>query len=301
MEMMILALAAALVALWQWARRRRMQRDVEDYAARLDQAVNALLAGEPPSARIAAEDDLWGHTNERLLRLANQIECERAALSVEKDALKSLVSDISHQTKTPLANIRLYLERLESGERDDALLEKMDAQVGKLDFLLASMVKISRLETGAITIRKTRAAIAPTLAEALAAVVPQAENKHIRLSAEVDDALVLEHDPKWTAEAVYNLLDNAVKYTAEGGAVSVRVERGPVFTQIAVRDNGKGIARERQGAIFARFYREPEVHDSEGAGLGLYLTRGIIERQGGFVEVSSESERGSVFTINLPN
>ena len=177
----------------------------------------------------------------------------------------------------------------------------MDAQVGKLDFLLASMVKISRLETGAITIRKTRAAIASTLAEALAAVVPQAENKHIRLSAEVDDALLLEHDPKWTAEAVYNLLDNAVKYTAEGGAVSVRVERGPVFTQIAVRDNGKGIARERQGAVFARFYREPEVHDSEGAGLGLYLTRGIIERQGGFVEVSSEPERGSVFTINLPN
>ena len=86
-----------------------------------------------------------------------------------------------------------------------------------------------------------------------------------------------------------------------GGAVSVRVERGPVFTQIAVRDNGKGIARERQGAVFARFYREPEVHDSEGAGLGLYLTRGIIERQGGFVEVSSEPERGSVFTINLPN
>lgn len=301
MEMMILALAAALVALWQWARRRRMQRDVEDYAARLDQAVNALLAGEPLSARIAAEDDLWGHTNERLLRLANQIERERAALSVEKDALKSLVSDISHQTKTPLANIRLYLERLESGERDDALLTKMDAQVGKLDFLLASMVKISRLETGAITIRKTRTPIAPTLAEALAAVVPQAENKHIRLSAEVDDALVLEHDPKWTAEAVYNLLDNAVKYTAEGGAVSVRVERGPVFTQIAVRDNGKGIVRERQGAIFARFYREPEVHDSEGAGLGLYLTRGIIERQGGFVEVSSEPERGSVFTINLPN
>ena len=83
--------------------------------------------------------------------------------------------------------------------------------------------------------------------------------------------------------------------------MSVRVERGPVFTQIAVRDNGKGIARERQGAIFARFYREPEVHDSEGAGLGLYLTRGIIERQGGFVEVSSEPERGSVFTINLPN
>lgn len=303
MEIILLLIVAALACaaiclLWKC---RDLKRGIYDFSRRLDGTLNRMMDGKRLEAEPYEKDDLWGMIYERLLRLSDMYIHKEKEITEEKETLKELVSDISHQTKTPLANIRLYLERLESGERDDALLTKMDAQVGKLDFLLASMVKISRLETGAITIRKTRTPIAPTLAEALAAVVPQAENKHIRLSAEVDDALVLEHDPKWTAEAVYNLLDNAVKYTAEGGAVSVRVERGPVFTQIAVRDNGKGIARERQGAIFARFYREPEVHDSEGAGLGLYLTRGIIERQGGFVEVSSEPERGSVFTINLPN
>lgn len=301
MEMMILALVALGVALWQWLRRRRREREVAAYATSLDQALQALLAGKPLDRRVAAADDLWGHTNESLLRLADQITRERAMLEKEKGALQSLVGDISHQTKTPLANIHLYLERLEDGDGDPALLEKMDAQVAKLDFLLASMVKVSRLETGAINIRKTRAPLAPTLAEALAAVVPQAEAKQIRLSAEVDDALVLDHDRKWTAEAVYNLLDNAVKYTPAGGGVCLRVVQGPVFTQIAVEDNGKGIARERQGAVFGRFYREPEVHDVEGAGLGLYLARGIVERQGGFIEVASEPGRGSIFTIDLPN
>lgn len=301
MEMMLLALAALAIALWQWLRRCRREREVAGYATALDQAIQALLAGKPLDRRVAAADDLWGHTNESLLRLADQITRERAMLEKEKGALQSLVGDISHQTKTPLANIHLYLERLEDGDDDPALLEKMDAQVAKLDFLLASMVKVSRLETGAINIRKTRAPLAPTLAEALAAVVPKAEAKQIRLSAEVDDALVLDHDRKWTSEAVVNLLDNAVKYTPAGGSVSLRVARGPVFTQIAVADNGKGIARERQGAVFGRFYREPEVHDVEGAGLGLYLARGIVERQGGFIEVASEPGRGSIFTIDLPN
>lgn len=301
MALVVLVLALAVAVLGLWLRLRRQRADVEAYAEHIDRALGDLLVERPLDARIAATDDLWGHTNERLLRLSQAQMRRTEALQREQRSLQGLVADISHQTKTPLANIQLYLERLEHGAEDASLVAKLGAQVEKLDFLLANMVKISRLETGAITIRKTRAPIAPTLAEAFAAVVPQAENKHIRLSVEVDDALVLEHDPKWTAEAVYNLLDNAVKYTAEGGAVSVCVERGPVFTQIAVHDNGKGIARERQGAIFARFYREPEVHDSEGAGLGLYLTRGIIERQGGFVEVSSEPERGSVFTINLPN
>lgn len=304
MEMIGLALlvfAAAGVAGWQWLARRRMQRDVEAYAAAFDRAVNALLAGQPLPRQVAASDDLWGHTQERMLRLSQQIAHERAALAGEKDALQALVADISHQTKTPLANIQLYLERLETGNNDPALPEKMAAQVNKLDFLLASMVKISRLETGAITIRKRSTPLAETLADALAAVVPKAEAKQIRLSAEVDETLVLSHDRKWTEEAIYNLLDNAVKYTPVGGSVGVTVHRGPVFTQIVVHDNGKGIARERQGAIFTRFYREPEVHESEGAGLGLYLARMLVERQGGFIEVASEAGCGSTFTINLPD
>ena len=209
------------------------------------------------------------------------------ALQREQRSLQGLVADISHQTKTPLANIQLYLERLEHGVEDASLVAKLGAQVEKLDFLLANMVKISRLETGAVRIQKQQALLADTLADALSVIVPKADAKQIRLSVDYDETMTLNHDRRWTAEALANLLDNAVKYTSAGGSVGVRVVLQPVFVQIAVHDSGKGIARERQGTIFTRFYREPEVHDTEGAGLGLYLARMIVERQGGFIDVVS--------------
>ena len=303
MEMMalvvlVLALAAAVLGLW--LRLRRQRADVEAYAEHIDRALGELLAEQPLDARIAATDDLWGHTNERLLRLSQAQMRRTEALQREQRSLQGLVADISHQTKTPLANIQLYLERLEHGAEDASLIAKLGAQVEKLDFLLANMVKISRLETGAVRIQKQQALLADTLADALSVIVPKADAKQIRLSVDYDETMTLNHDRRWTAEALANLLDNAVKYTSAGGSVGVRVVLQPVFVQIAVHDSGKGIARERQGTIFTRFYREPEVHDTEGAGLGLYLARMIVERQGGFIDVVSAPGVGSTFTINLP-
>ena len=303
MEMMalvvlVLALTAAVLGLW--LRLRRQRADVEAYAEHIDRALGDLLAERSLDARIAATDDLWGHTNERLLRLSQAQMRRTEALQREQRSLQGLVADISHQTKTPLANIQLYLERLEHGAEDASLVAKLGAQVEKLDFLLANMVKISRLETGAVRIQKQQALLADTLADALSVIVPKADAKQIRLSVDYDETMTLNHDRRWTAEALANLLDNAVKYTSAGGSVGVRVVLQPVFVQIAVHDSGKGIARERQGTIFTRFYREPEVHDTEGAGLGLYLARMIVERQGGFIDVVSAPGAGSTFTINLP-
>lgn len=298
--LVVLVLALAVAVLGLWLRLRRQRADVEAYAEYIDRALGDLLAERPLDARIAATDDLWGHTNERLLRLSQAQMRRTEALQREQRSLQGLVADISHQTKTPLANIQLYLERLEHGAEDASLVAKLGAQVEKLDFLLANMVKISRLETGAVRIQKQQALLADTLADALSVIVPKADAKQIRLSVDYDETMTLNHDRRWTAEALANLLDNAVKYTPAGGSVGVRVVLQPVFVQIAVYDSGKGIARERQGTIFTRFYREPEVHDTEGAGLGLYLARMIVERQGGFIDVVSAPGVGSTFTINLP-
>lgn len=300
MALVVLVLALAVAVLGLWLRLRRQRADVEAYAEHIDRALGDLLAERSLDARIAATDDLWGHTNERLLRLSQAQMRRIEALQREQRSLQGLVADISHQTKTPLANIQLYLERLEQGAEDASLVAKLGAQVEKLDFLLANMVKISRLETGAVRIQKQQALLADTLADALSVIVPKADAKQIRLSVDYDETMTLNHDRRWTAEALANLLDNAVKYTSAGGSVGVRVVLQPVFVQIAVHDSGKGIARERQGTIFTRFYREPEVHDTEGAGLGLYLARMIVERQGGFIDVVSAPGVGSTFTINLP-
>lgn len=300
MALVVLVLALAVAVLGLWLRLRRQRADVEAYAEHIDRALGDLLAERSLDARIAATDDLWGHTNERLLRLSQAQMRRIEALQREQRSLQGLVADISHQTKTPLANIQLYLERLEHGAEDASLVAKLGAQVEKLDFLLANMVKISRLETGAVRIQKQQALLTDTLADALSVIVPKADAKQIRLSVDYDETMTLNHDRRWTAEALANLLDNAVKYTPTGGSVGVRVGLQPVFVQIAVHDSGKGIARERQGTIFTRFYREPEVHDTEGAGLGLYLARMIVERQGGFIDVVSAPDAGSTFTINLP-
>ena len=231
-----------------------------------------------------------------------------------KQQMKELISDISHQTRTPVANQKIYLEILKDmdlpGEATE-FLNKLEHQTDRLDFLFQSLVKMSRLETGVIQIRKERGDLFDTLTGAMAAVVPAASKKGIaleveggeeKLSEETDkNRLLLSHDRKWTEEAVYNLLDNAVKYTPEGGRVTLCVEKKEIFTEIHVRDTGKGIALERQAQIFTRFYREPEVQDLEGLGIGLYLTRKIAELQGGYVEVRSEAGKGADFCLFLPN
>lgn len=214
------------------------------------------------------------------------------------------MSDISHQTKTPIANIKLYLEMMADEtepDRNQEYLKKMNGQVDKLDFLLQSMVKMSRLETGTIKIQKQNSPIADTLAMAISNVVIRAEKKHIKIDVQYEESLRLNHDKKWTAEALFNILDNAVKYTEDGGNIHINVCRQELFTKISVRDTGKGIAPERQATIFNRFYREPEVHDSDGIGIGLYLAREIITLQNGYIEVRSKAGHGSTFMICLPN
>ena len=121
----------------------------------------------------------------------------------------------------------------------------------------------------------------------------------LRVSCDPD--LLLNHDRKWTEEAIFNVLDNAVKYTDPKGSIEIQVIPQEIFTKISIRDNGKGILPERQAEIFTRFYREPEVHDNHGVGIGLYLTRKILELQNGYIEVRSEAGKGSEFCLYLPN
>ena len=221
----------------------------------------------------------------------------------ERADIKSILSDISHQTKTPIANLKVYLELLQAGDLDEKetaeFLNRMEQQTKKLDFLIQSMVKMSRLETGIIEIRKKDVSVYDTLYRAVSAIVPRAGKKQMEIHVDCEEDLTVSHDSKWTEEAVFNLLENAVKYTDAGGKIWISAKKEEFFTRIGVKDTGKGIAKERQAEIFQRFYREPEVHDEEGIGVGLYLAREIISMQEGYIEVVSEA--GAEFRIFLPN
>ena len=296
----VLAFIAAF-ALWKYV---HLKHDVYEYTEKLDNAISHMLKNEELKTIPHENDDLWGKIYERLFRLSYLYTHKNLEISEEKDKLKELVSDISHQTKTPIANIKLYLDMMEDEtdfNNNKEYLKKMNSQVDKLDFLLQNIVKMSRLETGTIKIQKQNVPLADTLAKAISNVVIKADKKNIKIDVQYDEQLVLKHDKKWTAEAIFNILDNAVKYTEVGGNIHVVVCRQELFTKISIADTGKGIALERQATIFTRFYREPEVHDKEGIGIGLYLAREIITLQNGYIEVQSQIGQGSKFIIYLPN
>lgn len=281
-----------------------LKHDVYEYTEKLDIAINKMLKNEELKTSSYKQDDLWGKIYNRLVRLSHLYTHKNLEISEEKNKLKELVSDISHQTKTPIANIKLYLEMMTDEtdfDRNQEYLKKMNGQVDKLDFLLQSMVKMSRLETGTIKIQKQKTPLANTLAMAISNVIIKAEKKNITIDVQYDERLELNHDKKWTAEAIFNILDNAVKYTNDGGNIHIVVCKQELFTKISIEDTGKGIIPERQATIFTRFYREPEVHDNDGIGIGLYLAREIIMLQNGYIEVYSKIGKGSTFMIYLPN
>lgn len=281
------------------------RKEAEHFADQVEEALDIILSGEElKEPEEVTEDTLWGKCGEKFWQLSQSWNAKEADALQEKKQMKSLISDISHQTKIPLANIKLYQEFLQEEElspKGREFLIRMEEQTEKLDFLLQSMVKMSRLENGIIHIKKEKGKIQETLTAAVSQVVPVAVKKEMTLHVNCEPDLLLNHDRKWTEEAIFNVLDNAVKYTDPKGRIEVLVVSQEIFTKISIRDNGKGILPERQAEIFTRFYREPEAHDSHGVGIGLYLTRKILELQNGYIEVRSDVGKGSEFCLYLPN
>lgn len=249
-------------------------------------------------------ETLLSRISHRLERLYNVMQKTRHTAEEEKEELQSLVSDISHQTKTPIANLKLIndtmLTRPLTEEKHKEFLQATGTQLDKLDFLIQGMVKTSRLETGVITLEKQDAVIGDTLVNAINGVLAPMEQKEISLSVDCPPDLTIFHDGRWTSEALFNILDNAVKYTPSGGSIQVRVRDWEMYLRIDVTDTGRGIPEHSQGTIFKRFYRDEAVHDIDGVGIGLYLAREIITMQGGYITVESKVGEGSTFSVFLP-
>ncbi len=249
-------------------------------------------------------ETLLARISHRLERLYHVMQKSRDTIAKEKADLQSLLSDISHQTKTPIANLKMInetmLTRPISEEQRKEFLESTGSQLDKLDFLIQAMVKTSRLESGVITLEKKDALVEETLVKAVNGILAPMEKKNIELTVDCPEGLTISHDSRWTSEALFNLLDNAVKYTLAGGSIHVSVQNWEMYLKIDVTDTGRGIPEREQAAIFKRFYREEAVHDVDGIGIGLYLVREIITMQGGYIMVTSDVGRGSTFSVFLP-
>lgn len=298
-----LVLATVLFA-WGAVFLKYFQYKLSLFTDSLCRTLDGMMDGnERPLVDYEAET-LLARISHQLERLYNTMQENRRKVEEEKAELQSLVSDISHQTKTPIANLKMLndtlLTRPVSEEKRREFLQATGSQLDKLDFLIQAMVKTSRLETGIIALEKKDAPIADTLAVAINGVLAPMEQKQITLSVDCPEDFMAAHDSRWTSEALFNLLDNAVKYTPSGGSIHVMAQMWEMYVKIDVADTGRGIPESAQATIFKRFYREESVHDVDGIGIGLYLAREIITMQGGYIKVVSEVGKGSTFSVFLP-
>ena len=262
-----------------------------------------MLSGNMQPKQTVEEESLFYKIEYRLNRLYEVMQENKNSIAQEQADLQELISDISHQVKTPIANLKMINSTLLENEvpvqKQKEFLTAQASQLDKLDFLMQAMIKTSRLETGVISLEKKSQPLYDTLAAALGDILLNAEKKQIDVQVECPEHLDARHDRKWTSEALFNILDNAVKYTPAGGQIHVSVEGWEMYVKIDIADTGIGISEQHQGTIFKRFYREDAVHDVDGIGIGLYLAREIVTLQGGYIRVVSEVGKGSTFSVFL--
>lgn len=284
---------AVMIALLDFCFRRRSLRRMNDMIqSAIDGTFRADIFDESLSA--AVENKLAEYL------AVSEIQMKKAAAEQEKT--KTLIADISHQTKTPIANLLLYTELLkEEGAGNSETTALLESQVKKLDFLIRSLVRLSRLETGILVLHPRKSEVSLLLEEAKEQYAARAQEKGLYLHVFSEEAgkVTACFDPKWTLEALGNLIDNAIKYTQTGG-ITVRVNPYELFVCIEVADSGIGIAEEEHAKIFGRFYRSMSVSDEQGVGIGLYLAREIVRQESGYLQLTSEVGKGATFFLYLP-
>lgn len=270
----------------------------------IDRLLDSVLSQEPV-AYSDVEEGEYSALISKIRQIQEVLGNHARDAEKEKEQVKSLVSNMSHQLKTPLANLSLYAEILEeegiSQERRAEFADKMNRQIERFNWIVGSLSKMVKLEQNIDEFEVNNTNIRQTILDAVDAVYEKLEKKEIRLIMEPFEDRRLYHNRKWTAEVFVNLLENAVKYTGKGGSISIRVWPYEIYTEIQIADNGNGIRQEELTDIFQRFYRSPEVENVEGSGIGLYLSNLILEKEKGYIKAVSEYGKGSCFSVFLQN
>ena len=297
--------AGASSALVLYIQRRRRAAELEELAG----LVRDVLDDREIEEKAAGEETLYGRIEHMLVRIQRMNRGRQEELTESRSRVQKLITEIAHQMRTPLSNGGTYLELLEGelSEREDPVadpvpmyLEALRSSQEKLRFLTEEFIRISRLENNIIRIRKEERDIAGTIGDALAQVRPMAEEKGVRISEHLPEGLSCPHDPGWFGEALWNVLDNAVKYSQEGGRIWVEASRGELYLTIRVADEGIGIDEGEEARVFQRFYRGRRTASYEGLGVGLYLAREITARHGGFMEIQRR-DPGVEVRVCLPD
>lgn len=293
----ILLILLFFVVWWSIREKRKTYRRIDEL---LDRVLNQEIILDSD-----VKEGEYSALVSKIKQIQEVLENHARSAETEKEQVKSLVSNMSHQLKTPLANLSLYAEILEknelSQERKNEFFSKMQRQIEKLSWMVESLSKMVKLEQNLDDFEVKNTKIRQTILDAVDTVYEKLEKKDIQLDMEAFEDRFLYHNRKWTVEVFVNLLENAIKYTEKGGFISIRVKSYELYTEIQVLDNGRGIRQEELTDIFKRFYRSPEVENMEGSGIGLYLCNLILEKEKGYITAISEYGKGSCFSAFLQN
>ncbi len=302
--------AACLLLLVRY--RRKTDRELKGLSQALEgifdnglEPENKLNSENKLNPDIRQKEGTIGLIYSQLMQISGRTRLRIEKLDHEKENVQALVTDISHQVKTPLSSIKLFNTMLLNGDANEAeakeFLNRSRDEINRLEWLTGSLIKISRLESGMIEIAQENRSLNETVRSAMDGIAQKAEEKGISIGLKADRDFCALHDPKWTCEAIFNILENGVKYTGNGGRIKLQPTETEFFIRLDITDNGIGIPKEEYNEIFKRFYRgrSEVVRKTEGSGVGLYLARKILEEQGGSIIVGSAPGSGTRFSLFL--
>lgn len=281
--------------------RRRRERELKKIASLAEDILNERRI----SAAALGQETLYGKAEHRLVRVQEMMQGSRDEARRSRDEIQRLISEIAHQMRTPLTNLETYIGILQETAKEPGMrgisgsADALGESAAKLHFLVESFIRMSRLEQHIIQIKKEETDILKTVRNALGQIQCRAEEKELEVSVVFPGRASCAHDANWLGEALFNIFDNAVKYSRAGDAIEVSVTENEMFLKIRVRDHGIGIEAGEECQIFRRFYRGSRVTSQEGFGIGLYLAREIVNRHGGFLAVKRK-EPGVMMEMNLP-
>lgn len=267
----------------------------------------SLINGNELDGSDIGKETIYSKTTNQLIRLQEILEGRRKEAEKSKYEIQKLISEIAHQLRTPLANIKNYTELLQESlnETQETLnteyIKDLRTSEEQLCFLVESFIKTARLEQGIIQVHTQKENLVETILNALGQIQKKAEEKDIYFQVELPEKIICEHDKNWMCEALYNVFDNAVKYSKSNSnsTINITMKQTEMFYKIQIRDYGIGIRDGEENKIFQRFYRGEQARGQEGCGIGLYLSREIVLLQKGMMK-AKQMKPGLLIEVNLP-
>ena len=291
---------AANIAVF-WVAYLIISRRIRYTLYRISELIENLIAGKEKMIFPIAEDTILSKLQGQLLKLYDILRSYEEKEQKMRKQLDENIGNLVHQINTPITNIGLYVDFM---KRDDLgqeesrqFLNCIEEQAQKLSWLGEGFSKISRIETGIIRLKPQSQEILPVILSAVNQVMMKAERKEMDIELKGERHLTAMMDEKWTTEAIFNVLDNAVKYGTEGTRIEIEITALTGYVCVSIRNNGIRIEKEEYYKVFKRFYRGTGARNEEGVGLGLYIAKEILEGERGYIKVETLQDGRVEFSL----